>query len=542
MKTRFTNKIRKINIEVEFEDAGDPLSLKDSVSQACNLQLLPELEKLFNEKAGKDKSIRIENIILDVGKLDQENWKEDLVKKVVLKLMEYLGEVELPAATPSEEKLIKKLEYDSRLSSQNNMATVVTEYENILHSVLHFLKTGLLPWYTVIKSRKEFNQQIDLLLHHPEKHFYFQLIEEMRSDTTTIRRLVDQFEESALERILVLSDIKVDTMRRFTGFWRKMLNEAGMPLSTQRHVLYVAAFTTVIENTSHFFSEFFHENVVKQLGSNQIVHLHKLCEKSKLPVRFVGDDAEVGIFHSVVLHIKHEYKRRIDGKEPGIRSNDPVPYNTNNKDHIAGSPQAEEMPGAPESNRSGLPLKHTDPVIKRHSNQHSIIIENEGIFINNAGLVILNPFLMGLFKNVGYVEEKQWISEELQQRAICLMQYMATGKQEFGEFDLLLNKVLTGYPLEQSLPADIQLSDFEIQEANEVLNSLIKHWSALKNTSVQSVQTTFLLREGKLTIKDLQWVLQVEQQTVDILLNKLPWGISIIKFPWMEKRLHVEWT
>jgi hypothetical protein len=51
-----------------------------------------------------------------------------------------------------------------------------------------------------------------------------------------------------------------------------------------------------------------------------------------------------------------------------------------------------------------------------------------------------------------------------------------------------------------------------------------------------------LLRPGKLIRKeDGDWLLQVESRTFDVLLEHLPWGISMIKLPWMKKMLWVEW-
>ena len=49
-------------------------------------------------------------------------------------------------------------------------------------------------------------------------------------------------------------------------------------------------------------------------------------------------------------------------------------------------------------------------------------------------------------------------------------------------------------------------------------------------------------REGKLTRKPFDWLLQVEQKTLDILLGRLPWGLSMIKLPWMPEMLRVEWA
>jgi hypothetical protein len=35
--------------------------------------------------------------------------------------------------------------------------------------------------------------------------------------------------------------------------------------------------------------------------------------------------------------------------------------------------------------------------------------------------------------------------------------------------------------------------------------------------------------------------LKVQPRAFDMLLDRLPWGFSIIKLPWMQGVLHVEW-
>ena len=39
----------------------------------------------------------------------------------------------------------------------------------------------------------------------------------------------------------------------------------------------------------------------------------------------------------------------------------------------------------------------------------------------------------------------------------------------------------------------------------------------------------------------LFWTLQVETRAVDVLLDQLPWGLSMIRTPWMHAMLNVDW-
>src|SRR5258706_4778710 len=68
-------------------------------------------------------------------------------------------------------------------------------------------------------------------------------------------------------------------------------------------------------------------------------------------------------------------------------------------------------------------------------------------FIGNAGLVILFPFLRQMFSNLDLCRNKQFRSEYSQIRAVLLSQYLIAGSAEIAEHELLLNKILCGFPL-----------------------------------------------------------------------------------------------
>ena len=166
----------------------------------------------------------------------------------------------------------------------------------------------------------------------------------------------------------------------------------------------------------------------------------------------------------------------------------------------------------------------------------------ETIYIRNAGLVLLHPFLPALFEQLNLVRENSWIDEISQQKAVLVLEFLVTGKDEMEEFDLMLNKILCGIDLDEIVPTESN-SDNEIKtECEELLANVITHWNVLKNTSIAGLREAFLQRSGKLSRVDDGWLLQVEQKSIDILLGHLPWGIGIIKLPWMIEMLYVEWA
>ena len=156
--------------------------------------------------------------------------------------------------------------------------------------------------------------------------------------------------------------------------------------------------------------------------------------------------------------------------------------------------------------------------------------------------MLLHPYLKAHFEHLGLVEKKAFVDEDARQKAIYQLQYLATGDGQALEYSLALNKLLCGHPLALPLARDIVLGATEKAEAENLLKAVIRNWPALKNTSPDGLREGFLQRDGKLTRKPSNWLLQVEQQTHDILLGRLPWSLGIIKLPWMPEMLYVEWA
>lgn len=165
----------------------------------------------------------------------------------------------------------------------------------------------------------------------------------------------------------------------------------------------------------------------------------------------------------------------------------------------------------------------------------------EGVFTTAAGLVLLHPFLNSLFQLLGLLQEKRFLNIDAQEKAIYLLHYLATGEKKAGEYELLMPKILCAYPIDQPIPKRIKLSDLEMEEADTLLKAAIASWEILKNTSPAGLREGFLQRTGKLQVLEGKIGLQVEKAAIDVLLDHLPWNLSMIKLPWLKEVIRVEW-
>lgn len=168
--------------------------------------------------------------------------------------------------------------------------------------------------------------------------------------------------------------------------------------------------------------------------------------------------------------------------------------------------------------------------------------EPDGIYVPLAGTVLVHPFLPTLFGKTNLLEGENFRDFAAQERAVHLLYYIATRQQQPMESEVVLLKLLCGLQPETLITREIALSTDETSEAERMLQALIEHWPIIQDTTTEELRGTFFIREGKLTSADLGWRLTVEQTGFDVLLSKLPWGLSPIMHPWMDRMLWVEWA
>jgi hypothetical protein len=172
----------------------------------------------------------------------------------------------------------------------------------------------------------------------------------------------------------------------------------------------------------------------------------------------------------------------------------------------------------------------------------SVAPQSEEYYLHNAGLVILWPFLTSFFQTLGLLNsENKFMQLDGIHHAVVLLHYLINEEDHPPEYQLILNKILVGLEVESVFEAGIDISNQEQHECQQLLTAVIEHASILNNMSIKGFQGSFLLRQGILRQRDGLWLLQVERQSYDLVLDRFPWRFNTIKLPWMSKLLQVEW-
>jgi hypothetical protein len=165
----------------------------------------------------------------------------------------------------------------------------------------------------------------------------------------------------------------------------------------------------------------------------------------------------------------------------------------------------------------------------------------EPIYVANAGLVLAEPFLPHLLTLRGLVEGREFKDARAAARGARLMQAVVMGEGEWPEYQLMLNKLMCGLAVADALPEDDPLQAEDYATADGLLNAMLQQWKVLGATTAAGLRETFLRREGRLVNKGDHWQLLVQPGPFDMLVDQVPWGFSTIKYPWMERMIHVQW-
>ncbi|ALL06185.1 hypothetical protein AQ505_12205 [Pedobacter sp. PACM 27299] len=167
---------------------------------------------------------------------------------------------------------------------------------------------------------------------------------------------------------------------------------------------------------------------------------------------------------------------------------------------------------------------------------------NEPISIRNAGLVLLNSYMVMLLRRLNLLDEKMaFCNQESQLAAVHYLQFLVTGQSHTEESFLPLNKLLCGISLSQPVKDGVSLSAEDQLLIEGLFQAVIAHWPSIGKCSMDGFRGNWLVRDGLLTEKEDRWELTVDKRAYDLLINRSPFSFSIIRHPWMDKPVHVHW-
>ena len=161
--------------------------------------------------------------------------------------------------------------------------------------------------------------------------------------------------------------------------------------------------------------------------------------------------------------------------------------------------------------------------------------------VSDAGLVLLHPFIGRMMMNLGLVKKGDFVSPLARIRAVHLLRDLTGSAEPHYSHNLVLEKILCGLPVGYALPPEWKPTKEEKEEIEALLHAVCEYWRPLSKSSNRALCESFILREGTVERFQDTWTVRVEGRTIDILMDDLPWEISIIMLPWLDKPIAVEW-
>lgn len=480
---------------------ANAFSLQQEASRWCNETLLPALEKALEKYSPAKETLRLDTltVAVDTGEPFTATHADQVVSAL-------LAAVEKEAAFAKEQ---------GRLLTNEKTST---------EAFFFFLQHGYLPWWSDGKSMAAFYQDLEkgrISLTEAEQLQLKQIL----SEEGTIKRVVTALSPAALAQLI--SDVLGISDKKVKAFLEEIHSLSRLIKNGDLQYLFVQKAKEELIgrmlSTPHKNLLPLHEGIAmiqEHLRTNEIsfslILLQELLQNYHVPVE------------QLVQHLNKQHSLSIEDANAVIAA---IESQTTRIE--TGFPTVDQ-----DSLTSAGARNEDSKKENRNKRRQQNLRKSEGIYLNNAGLVLLAPFLPRFFANLGIVEEGRFNSKDL---AIALQQWLVTGQEEYAEFDTALPKIFCGMEPEDLISVIPQLPETFKQEGEALLQAVIKNWDIIKNTSVEGLRQSFLQREGKLSFGNHEWLLQVEQKGYDVLLKELPWTIHLIKLPWMKHLLRTEW-
>ncbi|WP_299189529.1 contractile injection system tape measure protein [uncultured Aquimarina sp.] len=540
-----TNKkhiINKVLFEVNTPDTKTAYYLKDNLDVFFKQSLLPTIQTYF------DSITSINNTIIRLDKLELNINSNDVKDELQLQ-MAIIKELQ--------KKLIHKK--DSEFSKEKGAEFLtIDKGKSNTETFLHFLKTGQTPWWDL-----EIDIKQDAFLSHIiySKDFRVKLCEILVNNQVR-KRLIYQFSNEELLKILGKDNPQVEFPKKLKKrvirerYWEtimKYLTDKNLK-SLQEDLISVfiklnkkkinKTLTNEIEDVFEL------KTILNKISSDKTKQEQWLKLKISLIdslKKMVFKDSLVTLEDGLYNGIRNDARSNIDTGMLQEIIEESVKRTHQTLKELFHTFKEEIVPFTSTVISNKLkelkfnPVKDSKGIINQ-AFPKEFLEQDSSIYVHNAGLVLLHPYLERLFMELNLLNEERKVKPEKADLAIHLLHFIATKREKQLENNLVFEKFLCGYPMDKPIRKNIRLPQKYKVEAERMLQAVLNNWQALKNTSVDGIRENFIKRSGKLMLDDQsKYRMIVERKTQDILLEKLPWNLNLIKIPWIDKLLFVEW-
>lgn len=475
--------IQKVFVEITVNNKEKALSIKDDINSFLSIDVFPQIEKQIRafEHKLNGRTLQIPRLELNVD-VKSSALNTELKNKIARLFEEELSEITHPTEISHQE------------TGSDSKSYLLDSQEKMFQAFIHFLEKGSLPWWNPDKKGFSFWEP--------------KVFETLISTDKLQRRLIPVLVKPNVQDRVINQLSNEQIAQLCLAVLKDKELKINLEINTIHHIAKLSHTDRII------IWRLILNTVSKYLnGSNNLVREYLLQHISTME--------QPGL-----LQLKNNRQQRKTVVEvfPFIKENEILEIIKMN------------VTDQPENVKTQIEtVQERDTAIHQEDTG-----SEEGQYIQNAGLVLIHPFIKMLFEHCDLIhpETQQLTDPEL---SAHLLHYIATGKTNAPEHDMIFEKFLCNIPKNQSINRHIKLSRKHKTQAKNVIESVQHNWASMKNSSAALLQNEFFQRPGKLVITDYDQTLTVERKTQDILLEKLSWGIGLVKLPWQEKFIFVNW-
>ena len=488
--------VKRISVDLET-DEGTPFEERSKVITAFQSDLKNELEKVMDEFCGIEEVIRIDQLKIDLGNIGKNEFGTQFIDEFRKILRESIVKIRSEGAMEINEQYPK-----SSSAIANSPSFKKNTEDRKFDALLFFLSNGGFPWWTPFETFAELEVFTQLLLKE-SKVYLERLKAELFNSTISRERFVSAFQIDLVMGIAKLFfpnsySERMSVIKFVERIFQKQLSSNENLIIRRRIGLAIdTCFEKSVNNV---------QLITRFIKLNDI----KFNEQSKK--EWLDKDVKIAELNRQINDLKVELdSKQVDAWYELVIKEISVPGDK----------------------------KTLEQVKKIEKEVSSESLEN--IRLNYAGVVIATPFIKILFDDRNLLENNTFKDESCQWKGVQILNYLVSGNEDLEEHEMPLNKLLCGIHPELPVIFLDPLTKEDRSEVDKLLDHIINSWGAMKNTSKEGLRTSFIKRPGLLEEKETTWFLKVEQMGVDILMSRIPWGYNMIKLPWTEKLIEVEW-
>ena len=489
-------------------------SIQNNIDVFLKNELFPRLETLFDEYEFHGEIIRFDELALDLSVLKGNDFSQ-LPDEIYRQLKE-----KIDRQIPIKKK--PKNGFDENSEPEKPTVRRVSAAQNSGNVFLFFLENGYLPWYGKEEQISSFTQPETWGKSLDDLKFFKQLDHILETSEDATDRFILQFPDEMITAYLHRKNLRIHAET-------SAILKISQNLDKDGRRIFLKLLIRLAHDDFPGVSEIF-----DRLIFGVMMEEKRISKKTNIP--------DIEQFKKLLQHILPENAlqdsvlEKIDLLIRGKR------WDSNSVRRIQKSEFDENSKIS-----QNQPKDESNP--KEFTTEHSIIHkttpflekDEDEIWVQNAGLILLHPFLKPFFASCQITGKEGNLSTENFEVAIQTLHFLATGNEDVFEVNLVFEKFLCGVPLKMPVQYKSLLTDSIKTEANDLLVEVVKYWPALKNTSADGLRQMFIQRDGKLIQEEKKYRLIVERKAQDVLLEKLNWNISVIKLPWISNILFTEW-